>query len=213
MNPFDKLRTAGSGAHTGFSPDCKHERRRVGALRASRTGWRNGREPSAAHEHPRSVDIIGWLLEQVPVVASVAGSEPLLALGLLLLTATLVACGVPGVLLPISFSSGVLLGGWVGMLVVVAGAVLGSQALFVAARHWRAGWLKRRWGARLSRFDRSIEHRGFYYLLGLRLVGAPHMLVTTSCALSAIPARSFVLATLIGFLPAVATAAMAGSVV
>ena len=41
----------------------------------------------------------------------------------------LVLSGVPGVLLPLSFSSGVLLGGWLGMLVVVAGdAPQGVQA-------------------------------------------------------------------------------------
>lgn len=158
------------------------------------------------------MDIVGWLFEQVPLLALVASSEPLLALGLLVLTATLVALGVPGVLLPISFSSGALLGGWIGMLVVIAGAVLGSHALFVAARYGLAGRLRRRWGRPLARFDRSLETRGFYYLLGLRLVGAPHMLVTTSCALSAIRARSFLLATLIGFLPAIAAAALAGAV-
>ena len=130
------------------------------------------------------MDIVGWVLEQVPFVAALVGNEPLLALTLLALTAMLIAFGVPGVLLPISFSSGALLGGWFGILVVVAGAVLGSQALFVATRCWLGERLRRRWGARLARFDRNVERRGFYYLLGLRLVGAPHVLVTTSCALS-----------------------------
>jgi uncharacterized membrane protein YdjX (TVP38/TMEM64 family) len=159
------------------------------------------------------VDIAGWIFEQGPVVASLVGSEVLLALVFLTLTTTLVAFGVPGVLVPISFSSGALLGGWFGMLVVIAGAVLGSQVLFAVTRGWLADRLRRRWGERLARFDRNIEQRGFYYLLGLRLVGAPHVLVTASCALSAIRVRSFVLATLLGFLPAIALAAMVGSAV
>jgi uncharacterized membrane protein YdjX (TVP38/TMEM64 family) len=159
------------------------------------------------------VDIVGWLFEQVPFAASLAGSELWLALALLTLTTTLVATGVPGVLVPISFSSGALLGGWFGMLVVIAGAVLGSQLLFVATRRWLGGRVRRRWGERLERFDRDLEKRGFYYLFGLRLFGAPHVLVTASCALSAIRARSFVLATLLGFLPAITLAAMAGSAV
>jgi uncharacterized membrane protein YdjX (TVP38/TMEM64 family) len=125
----------------------------------------------------------------------------------------LVALGVPGVLMPISFSSGALLGGWFGMLVVIAGAVLGSQALFVVIRRWLAARVRRRWGEQVARFDRKMEQRGFYYLLGLRLVGAPHLLLTTSSALSAIPARSFLLATLFGLLPAITLAAMAGSAV
>ena len=159
------------------------------------------------------MDIVGWIFDQVPVLAPLFGSEVLLGLALLTLTATLVAFGVPGVLLPLSFSSGALLGGWLGMLVVVAGAVLGSHALFVATRGWLAARVRRRWGDRLRRFDDNVSRRGFFYLLGLRLAGAPHMLVTAASGLSAIRARSFVLATLLGFLPAITLAAMAGSAV
>jgi uncharacterized membrane protein YdjX (TVP38/TMEM64 family) len=158
------------------------------------------------------VDTASWLFESVPFLASL-GSEVLLGLALLTLTAALVACGVPGVLLPLSFSSGALLGGWIGMLVVVAGAVIGSHALFVATRRWLAVHVRRRWGAKLDRFDHAVGRRGFYYLLGLRLSGAPHVLVTASSALSAIRPRSFALATLLGFLPAIALSAMAGSAV
>jgi uncharacterized membrane protein YdjX (TVP38/TMEM64 family) len=159
----------------------------------------------------RIVDIVGRFFDQVPTLAWLAGNEPLLALAFLSVTAALVAFGVPGILLPISFSSGALLGGGIGILVVIAGAVLGSQALFVVTRRGLAGRARRRWAPQLARFDRNVETRGFYYLLALRLVGAPHMLVTTACALSAIRARSFVLATLLGLLPAVTAAAMAGS--
>ena len=116
-------------------------------------------------------------------------------------------------LLPLSFSSGALLGGWLGMAVVVAGAVVGSQALFVATRRWLSGPIRRRWGPQLARFDGDIARRGFYYLLGLRLAGAPHVVVTASSALSAIRTRSFVFATLLGFLPAIALSAAAGSAV
>jgi len=159
------------------------------------------------------MDILDGLIGQVPFIAAIAGNEPLLALAFLTVTATLVALGVPGVLMPISFSSGALLGGWFGMLVVIAGAVLGSQALFVVTRRWLAARVRRRWGERIARFDRKMEQRGFYYLLGLRLVGAPHLLLTTSSALSTIRARSFLLATLFGLLPAITLAAMAGSAV
>lgn len=173
--------------------------------------WRSG--TTRCQEHYPRVDIVGWIIEQVPFLASLMRSELLLALAFLTLTATLVAFGVPGVLMPISFSSGVLLGGWFGMLVVIAGAVLGSQLLFVATRCWLADRFRRRWGERLVRFDRKIAKRGFLYLLGLRLVGAPHVVVTASSALSAIRPRSFLLATLLGLMPAIAFAAMAGSAV
>ena len=163
--------------------------------------------------HCDTVDSASWLLDSVPFVATLAGSEVLLGLALLTLTAALVGSGVPGVVLPLSFSSGALLGGWLGMVVVAAGAVLGSHALFVVTRRWLAERVRRRWGAKLKRFDHAVGKRGFYYLLGLRLAGVPHMLVTASCALSTIRPRSFALATLLGFLPAIALAAMAGSAV
>ena len=159
------------------------------------------------------MDIVGWLFEQAPFLAVLLGSELLLGLALLALTTTLIASGVPGVLVPLAFSSGALLGGWLGMLCVVAGAALGSQLFFVATRRWLAARVRRRWGERLEKFDRAITKRGFYYLLGLRLAGVPHLLVTGASALSAIRARSFALATLLGFLPAIALSAMAGSAI
>ncbi len=159
------------------------------------------------------MDIVGWIFEQVPFLAALANSELLLGLALLTVTATLIALGVPGVLVPLSFSSGALLGGWLGMLVVIAGALIGSHAFFVATRRWLAAHVRTRWGDRLDNFDREIGRRGLLYVTGLRLAGVPHFLVTAASALSPMRTRSFALATLLGFLPAVALAAMAGSAV
>ena len=153
------------------------------------------------------------LLEQLPFFSDLVGSELLLGLAFVALTATLMGLGIPGVLLPLSFSSGVMLGGWTGMLVVVAGAVLGTQAFFVVTRRWLAARIRARWGERLKRFDGDMEKRGFFYLLGLRLLGAPHPLVSAASALSPLRAGSFALATLIGMAPAVALAAAAGSAI
>ena len=159
------------------------------------------------------MDIVGWLFEEIPFLTVLACSELLLGLALMTLTATITAFGVPGALMPISFSSGVLLGGWEGMVVVIVGAVTGSHALFLMTRRWLAERVRRRWGGRLERFDRDISRRGFYYLLGLRMFGAPHMLVTAASAASAVRPRSFVMATLLGFLPAITLASMAGSAI
>jgi len=182
-------------------------------LRTIRTDRRIGPEPTGGRSSLRHVDIVGWLFEQVPFLAVLLDSELLLSLLFLTLTAVVMASGTPGMLVPISFSSGALLGGWLGILAVVLGATLGSHAFFVVSRKWLAGRLRRRWEGRLEGFDRNIEKRGFVYLLGLRLVGVPHLPVTAACALSAIRARSFLVATLLGFLPAVAIAATAGAAV
>jgi uncharacterized membrane protein YdjX (TVP38/TMEM64 family) len=150
-------------------------------------------------------------VEQLPFFSALMGSELLLALAFVALTATLMGLGVPGVLVPLSFSSGMMLGGWTGMLVVGFGAVLGCQAFFLVTRRWLAARMRARWGERLTRFDGDLEKRGFFYLLGLRLLGAPHPLVSAASALSPLKAGSFALATLIGMGPAVALAAAAGS--
>jgi uncharacterized membrane protein YdjX (TVP38/TMEM64 family) len=157
------------------------------------------------------VDIIGWIFEQVPFLAPLMESEVLLGLTFVALTAALLGMGVPGVLVPMSLSSGALLGGWEGMLVVMAGAVLGSQLFFVITRTWLAVRVRARLGDRLHRFDRELGRRGIFYVIGLRLVGAPHFVVTAGSALSPLPARSFAFATLVGILPAIALASAAGS--
>ena len=138
------------------------------------------------------MDIIGWLFDQAPFLAPLMDSELLLGLTFVALTAA-------------------LLGGWLGMAVVVAGAVLGSQAFFVLTRRWLAARVRAKLGDRLHKFDRELGRRGIFYVIGLRLMGAPHFLVTAGSALSPLPARSFAFATLVGILPAIALASAAGS--
>jgi uncharacterized membrane protein YdjX (TVP38/TMEM64 family) len=166
----------------------------------------------AANRCP-GVDLTTWLLDLFPFAPSLLDSEWLLGLLLFALTAAVMSFGVPGVLVPISFSSGALLGGWEGMAVVGIGALLGSQVFFVATRRWFGARVRHRWGERLKHFDGEIGRRGFFYVLGLRLVGMPHLALTAASALSPMRARSFALATLLGFLPAIGLAAMAGSAV
>jgi uncharacterized membrane protein YdjX (TVP38/TMEM64 family) len=140
-------------------------------------------------------------------------SELALALAFLGMTAAIMALGVPYLLLPVSFSSGMLLGGRLGIAVMLLGTVLGSQALFTVARWWLAEPIRRRWGHRLQRFDGELRKRGFWYLVGLRMIGAPHLFVSTASALSPLRARQFALATLIGLTPAIALAVTAGTAV
>jgi uncharacterized membrane protein YdjX (TVP38/TMEM64 family) len=139
-------------------------------------------------------------------------SETALALALFGLTAALIACCVPGMIVPLSVSSGALLGGWQGILVVSAGAVLGSQALFLVTRHLAQHRVRKRFGGRIAHFEKHFGRRGFFYIVGLRLVGAPHFLVTAGCALSPVRTRSFAAATLIGILPVISLTSVAGSV-
>jgi uncharacterized membrane protein YdjX (TVP38/TMEM64 family) len=152
-------------------------------------------------------------VEDLSFLMSLAGNELILGLVFLAMTTTLIALSVPGVILPLSFSSGALLGGFEGAGVVIAGAVLGSQAFFFAGRRWLGPRIRAKHGPRLARFDHHLAQRGFVYLCTLRMVGVPHFLVTAAGALSPIGARTFALATGIGFAPAIALAATAGAAI
>jgi len=153
------------------------------------------------------------VVEQLTALAGAMPGELALALALFALTAALVAGGVPGVIIPLSFSSGALLGGWLGMLVIVAGTLAGSQALFLVVRHLLHERMRRRLGERLARFEHYFDKRGILYIVGLRVVGAPHLLVTGGSALVRLRPAHFAVATVLGFLPVIALTAMAGSAV
>ena len=153
------------------------------------------------------------MIEQLTGLAGAMPGEFALALAFFALTSALVAAGVPGVIVPLSFSSGALLGGWLGMLAVVAGVLAGSQALFHVVRTVLREPMRRRLGERLVRFEHYFDKRGVLYIVGLRIAGAPHLLVTAGSALVSLRPAHFAAATVAGFLPVIALASMAGSAV
>lgn len=140
-------------------------------------------------------------------------SEVLVAGFFFVATAILIALCVPGVLIPMALSSGALLGGWGAAAVVALGAVAGSQLFFLSARSFAGDRLRARLGKRLEPFERRFAAHGTWYVIGLRLVGTPHFVVTAGSALMPIRSSSFAAATLLGFLPAIAIAAATGSAI
>jgi uncharacterized membrane protein YdjX (TVP38/TMEM64 family) len=151
--------------------------------------------------------------DKLALLPALFHSELALALVLLAITTALVAFCVPGVIMPLSFSSGALLGGWTGMIVVVSGALLGSQVLFLVVRYLLQAQIRLRLGSRLGSFEHHFARRGVLYVIGLRLGGAPHPVVTAGCALTSLSSASFGAANLIGLLPVIAITAAAGSIV
>lgn len=136
----------------------------------------------------------------------------IMAAALGLMTATMVALSIPGGLTSLSFTSGLLLG-FSGILVVALGALLGSHALFLASRRFLGGFMRRRFGERLEQVHHHLSLKGPAYVVGMRLGGVPHLLVTAGCAAAPISARTFAGASLLGMLPAIVLAAMAGSAI
>ena len=104
-----------------------------------------------------------------------------------------------------------LLGGSLGILVILAGVIAGSQALFLMARGVLGERMRRRAGGWLAPFERRVAKRGIAYVIALRLAGAPHVLVTLGSAMARLRATHFAVATLVGAAPAISVAAMVGA--
>lgn len=128
-------------------------------------------------------------------------------------TALLIALWVPGFLLPVAASSGALLDAWSGTVAVTGGALVGSMAIFVTARHFGAERVPARVALFLQRFEDRFRTQGAWFVFVLRLVGAPHFLISAGSALMPIRASRFAGATLAGMIPAILLAAIAGSAV
>jgi uncharacterized membrane protein YdjX (TVP38/TMEM64 family) len=148
-----------------------------------------------------------WLAE---LLAQPHG-ELLIAAVFFIATATLIAFCVPGTMIPLAVTSSALIGPVEAASAVVLGALLGSQILFVGCRRLANDRLRGKLGERAEAFEHGFAKNGFLYVIGLRLIGVPHFVVTAGCALTHITGSIFGLATLLGLLPAIVIAAAAGS--
>ena len=140
----------------------------------------------------------------LPLVGGAVGG----ALICYLLTTTLTTCSIPGVLIPMSLTSGMLLGPWLAVLVVALGALTGSLFLFELTRRFGTARLRYRFGARVDRFAERLARAGPMTVIALRMIGAPGPLITAGAALTRMPRPVFALATLAGLLPSVVLAAV-----
>ena len=111
------------------------------------------------------------------------------------------ALSLPGGLV-LSLAMGFIFGRWVGTVLVVIAATVGATLVFLAARYLFADAARKRLGALGERINAGFTENAFSYLLFLRLVPAfPFFLVNLAPAFTAIPLRTYVLATLIGIIP------------
>lgn len=126
------------------------------------------------------------------------------------ITASLVAMSVPGAVNTMSFLSGLVLGVG-GIFVVVLGCALGTHLLFLATRRWLGERMQRRFGAKLRGVQDHLSRRGPIYVVGARLGGVPHVVVTAGCAATPMTTRAFLAASMLGMLPAISLSALAGT--
>lgn len=107
---------------------------------------------------------------------------------------------------------GFLFGIWLGALLSVIGATLGSVALFLAARTAFYDLFRARAGATLARLEDGFRRDSFNYLLFLRLVPVfPFWLVNIVPALLGMPLGPYALATVIGIVPGAVVYASVGA--
>lgn len=131
----------------------------------------------------------------------VGGNAALAALVFVLLYALVVAFSLP-IAVIVTPLGGFLFGTWLGALLSVVGATLGSVALFLAARTAFHDLFRARAGATLARLEDGFRRNSFNYLLFLRLVPAfPFWLVNIVPALLGMRLGPYALATLIGIVP------------
>ncbi len=136
------------------------------------------------------------------LVAWVAGNRLLAIVLFVLIYALVVAFSVP-IAIVITPAGGFLFGVWLGAMLSVIGATLGSVAVFLAARTALYDLFHARAGAALARFQEGFRRDSFSYLLFLRLVPVfPFWLVNIVPALLGMRLGPYMLATLIGIIPA-----------
>jgi uncharacterized membrane protein YdjX (TVP38/TMEM64 family) len=127
----------------------------------------------------------------------------LLAVILFVLAYTLVVAFSLPIAIIITPLGGFLFGVWLGAILSVIGATVGSVAVFLAARYAFHDLFHARAGAALARLEEGFRRDSFNYLLFLRLVPVfPFWLVNIVPALLGMRLWPYSLATLIGIIPA-----------
>lgn len=112
-----------------------------------------------------------------------------------------VTLSLPGVVV-LSLTAGFVFGRWVGSAIVLAAGTLGATIVFLGARYLFADWARRRLGNLGEKINARFMENAFYYLLFLRFVPVlPFFAVNLAPALTTIPTRTYILATMIGIVP------------
>lgn len=119
--------------------------------------------------------------------------------------ALVTAVSIPGALV-LTLAGGYLFGTWLGGIATVIGATIGATAVFFAVRTSLGESLRRRAeasGGRLRAIVDGVAAGAFGYILTLRLIPlVPFWLVNVAAGLAHAPPGAYVLATLIGIMPA-----------
>lgn len=134
------------------------------------------------------------------------------ALALYVLTyIAVVALSLPGGLV-MTLTGGLLFGWLVGAPATVIGATIGATIIFLIAKTSFGETLAAKAGPWLAKLREGFQENALSYLLFLRLVPAfPFFVVNVVPALLGVPLRTYVIATLLGIIPATTAFSVAGA--
>jgi uncharacterized membrane protein YdjX (TVP38/TMEM64 family) len=130
-------------------------------------------------------------------------AHPFLAAAIFVIAyVAVVACSIPAAS-PMTLAGGFLFGTAEGGSLVVGAATIGATILFLAARTALADLFRARLGPRVAKMEEGFRANAFNYLLVLRLVPLfPFFLVNLAAGLLGVRLSTYVLATIIGIIPA-----------
>lgn len=141
----------------------------------------------------------------------VAGNLFLAVLTYMGIYVALVALSVPGAA-AMSIAGGFLFGWAISVPATVTAAAIGAVIVFQVVKTSLGAALAERAGPMVSRLSRGFAEDAFNYLLFLRLAPIfPFFVVNAVSGLCRVPLRTFVLATVIGIIPASFAFALLGS--
>jgi uncharacterized membrane protein YdjX (TVP38/TMEM64 family) len=107
---------------------------------------------------------------------------------------------VPGAIF--GLAGGAIFGPLWGMVLNLAGAILGASGSFLIARYLAADWVRRKAGGRLERLIAGVEAEGWRFVAFTRLVPLfPFNLLNYALGLTRIPLTHYVLASLVCMAP------------
>ncbi len=125
--------------------------------------------------------------------------------------AVVVALSVPGAVW-LSLAAGFLFGTVLATFVVVLAATLGALGIFLIARYALADFFHNKMGKAGQRMEKGFRENALSYLLVLRLVPVfPFWLVNLVPAFLGVKARTFIIGTFLGIIPATAVFCGVGS--
>jgi uncharacterized membrane protein YdjX (TVP38/TMEM64 family) len=122
---------------------------------------------------------------------------PLLLIGLFLLFCPL---GLPAT--PFLVVGGLVFGVWRGALFNFIGTFSSAMVGYGLARWLGADFFHHLFGPRLRRFEKRVARRGFWYLVGARLLPIPFPVINFGLALAGVKPGTYALTSALGLAPA-----------